>query len=168
MRPRIVLGLGLAGGAPALRVETFAINAVHLGVADNDGAAPLGAEALRPGEPDSLRATWDAPAVVERLRAAGLPARLSFHAGTHLCNATLYAMLAALLRADGAGRRTLCGFLHLPYLPDQVVWLMRKAAGGAGAAAGGAAEAPSMALPLQIEAVRLTLACMVEALDAGA
>ncbi|MEJ0072126.1 MAG: hypothetical protein WDO24_29260 [Pseudomonadota bacterium] len=52
------------------------------------------------------------------MRAAGLPARLSFHAGTHCCNLWLYHALGTLERR---GRPIPCGFVHLPCLPEQAL-----------------------------------------------
>ena len=55
--------------------------------------------------------------IISAWHEAAIPAVLSDHAGTHLCNQLLY---LALHRgaAGGAGRRA--GFLHLPVLPQQV------------------------------------------------
>jgi pyroglutamyl-peptidase len=152
-RPVFVLALGLAAGAATVRAETIAVNAAHLAVPDNDGSAPLGGMPLAAG-PAARMATWNAAAVVEAVEAEGVPARLSFHAGTHLCNALLYSTLAAL---ENSAQPVPCGFLHLPYLPEQVVWLRRQAAIHAAA---GAWEQPSMALDLQVRAVRATLGVM--------
>ncbi len=44
--------------------------------------------------------------------------RLSHSAGTFLCNATMYHALGLTGEAP-------CGFIHLPYLPEQVSELMR-------------------------------------------
>ncbi|HUG61979.1 MAG TPA: pyroglutamyl-peptidase I [Methylomirabilota bacterium] len=151
--PVFVLSLGLAMGAPTLRVETMAINAAHFGVPDNDGARPEGGASIAEG-PAAMRATWDAGAVMAAVEAEGVPARLSFHAGTHLCNLTLYTCLSLL---GGRSPRVPCGFLHLPYLPEQIVWMRRRA----NAAAGGAAwDQPSMALDLQVRAVKAAVSVM--------
>ena len=48
-----------------------------------------------------------------------MPARISV-------NLTLYTYLGAL---EARGLASPCGFLHLPYLPEQVVWMMRRRAG---------------------------------------
>jgi pyroglutamyl-peptidase len=135
--------LGLAMGAPAPRVETVAINAAHFGVADNDGDAPSGGEAFADG-PAARRATWDGPAVVAAIEAEGIPARLSFHAGTHLCNASLFTCLGLLERRAPA---VPCGFLHLPLLPEQVLWMKRNPS-----ATSMPWDQPSMSLDQQVKA----------------
>jgi pyroglutamyl-peptidase len=115
--PDVLLGLGLAGGEAALRLEQVAINRAHSEAADNDGLAPANAP-LDPDGPAARIATLALEPVIARLRAADLPARLSFHAGTHCCNLWLYRALGALERS---GRAIPCGFIHLPCLPEQVL-----------------------------------------------
>jgi pyroglutamyl-peptidase len=140
--PAAVLGMGLAGGEPAIRLEQFAINRAHSEAVDNDGLAPANAP-LDPAGPAARVATLPLDPVVARLRAADLPARLSFHAGTHCCNLWLYHALGALARA---GRAVPCAFIHLPCLPEQAL-------DGAQA---------SMSLDRMVEAVRLVAAAALE------
>ena len=134
-RPDAMVGMGLASGEPAIRLEQFGINRAHSDRADNDGLAPVD-RPLDPAGPAARIGSLALGQALERLRAAGIPARLSFHAGTHCCNLWLYHALGALERAE---RRIPCGFVHLPCLPEQAI------------------EAPvaSMPLDLMVEAVRL-------------
>ena len=134
-RPDAMVGMGLAGGEPVIRLEQFGINRAHSDRADNDGLAPVD-RPLDPAGPAARIASLALGQALERLRAAGIPARLSFHAGTHCCNLWLYHALGALERAE---RRIPCGFVHLPCLPEQAI------------------ETPvaSMPLDLMVEAVRL-------------
>ncbi len=156
-RPAFVLALGLALGAPTVRIETIAVNAMHFGIPDNEGARPLGGEPIEPDGPPARMATWDADAVVAAILDDGIPAKTSFHAGTHLCNLTLYTYLGALA---AEGLSSPCGFLHLPYLPEQIVWMMRQQSGQAGSAMAASMELPSMALETQIRAVKAALGVM--------
>lgn len=155
LSPVFVLSLGLALGAPLVRVEAMALNAAHFAIADNEGARPVGGGRFDPSGPLARAATWDAPRVVEALLAAGIPAALSLHAGTHLCNLTLYTMLGAL---EAQSRSVPCGFLHLPYLPEQVVWMMRARVADGDRARTTPIDLPSMGLDLQIAAVRTAVA----------
>ncbi len=150
-RPAFVLAIGLALGANTVRAETMAINAAHFGMPDAAGALPQGGARFDAEAPEARRATWDAAAVVAAIQDAGVPARLSFHAGTHLCNLTLFTYLGAL--DPGVP----CGFLHVPYTPEQVVWMMRHRAGGPHAAPGVVVDQPSMALETQRKALEATL-----------
>jgi pyroglutamyl-peptidase len=112
-----LLGMGLAGGEPAIRLEQIAINRAHGETADNDGVAPVNQPLERDG-PAARIATLELEPIVADLRGAAIPARLSFHAGTHCCNLWLYHALGALERA---GKRIPCGFIHLPCLPEQAL-----------------------------------------------
>jgi len=165
-RPVFVLALGLALGAPDIRIETIAVNACHFAIPDNEGVRPLGGEPIEPGGPAARMASWDAGAVVEAILAQDIPARRSFHAGTHLCNLTLYTYLGAL---EALGLASPCGFLHLPYLPEQIVWLMRQRGNQPGSAQSSPLELPSMALETQLTAVRATLGALArQAIACGA
>ncbi len=57
-----------------------------------------------------------------QLREAGIPAEVSYHAGTYLCNATLY---WSHLCAERMGLRTRSAFVHLPLDLSQTVGLTR-------------------------------------------
>lgn len=156
-RPAFVLALGLALGAPVVRIETIGVNACHFAIADNEGARPLGGEPILEGGPAARIATWEAGAVVDAILDENIPARRSFHAGTHLCNLTLYTYLGAL---EARGMKSPCGFLHLPYLPEQIVWMMRQRGDMPDSAPGSPLELPSMALETQIRAVKAALGAM--------
>ena len=116
-KPDALLGMGLASGEPMIRLEQFGINRAHSERADNDGLAPVD-RPLDTAGPAARIATLALAPALERLRGAGIPARLSFHAGTHCCNLWLYHALGALERAD---RQIACAFVHLPCLPEQTL-----------------------------------------------
>lgn len=120
--PAFVVALGLAAGATSVRVEALAVNSIHLSVPDNDGAQPRDGRAVDPDGPAARLARWDAPVLAAAIRASGVPARASFHAGTHLCNFTLYHLLGRLPPSVP------CGFLHLPHASDAVAAMASDAA----------------------------------------
>lgn len=162
-RPSFILALGLALGAPTVRAETIAVNACHFAIPDNEGVRPLGGEPIHEDGPAARIATWDAEAVVEAILAEEIPAKTSFHAGTHLCNLTLYTYLGAL---EALGLKSPCGFLHLPYLPEQIVWMMRHRGDQPASAHSGTLELPSMAIETQIRAVKATLGALARQVHA--
>lgn len=104
--------LGQAPGSAVVQLEQIAINVGGQSsqerhqhrLLSNDGPV-----AYRSGLP---LAQW-----VPLLRAAGIPAMLSFHAGTFLCNATLY---WTHYLADRQGWPTRALFVHLPLATSQV------------------------------------------------
>ncbi len=153
-QPAFFVALGLATGDPTLRFETTAINRLDFGVADNHGARPNDGRPIDPDGPPARMATWDASTLAATLRAEGLPARVSHHAGTHLCNATLYVSLGAM---EAQGLKGGCGFLHLPYLPAQVARFLSDGPPGGDTAPMTLRALPSMSLEDQLRGLRLTL-----------
>lgn len=120
VEPALVLSLGLWPGEPVIRLERVAINVADFEIPDNEGAF-LEDVAVEGNGPAAMAATVPLRAMEQALIAAGIPARRSGTAGTFLCNATLYGFLSALA---AAGRDVPCGFVHLPYLPEQVAALL--------------------------------------------
>lgn len=113
--PVAVIGTGLWPGEPMIRIERLAINFADFAIPDNEGRLQAGP--VVDGGPDAIAASWPAREIVANMLDAGIPARLSEHAGTFLCNATLYWMLRATRDQPAAPR---VGFMHVPYLPTQV------------------------------------------------
>ena len=119
-RPDLVVGLGLSPGEPVVRLERLGANIADFPIADDDDLRVEDQPVAADGPP-ALMATLPLRAIQRALLAAGIPARLSSTAGTYLCNAALYGFLAAL---DARGSAARCGFVHLPYLPEQVAELL--------------------------------------------
>lgn len=110
-RPAAVLSLGLGGG-PALNVERVAVNLKAID--GENGPADL---PIVEGGPAAYFATLPAQDMVARMQAAGVPARLSYSAGTFLCNHIMYSVLHHLHTRD---LDIPAGFIHMPPLPEQV------------------------------------------------
>jgi pyroglutamyl-peptidase len=126
LRPDLVIALGLWPGEPMIRLERLAANLADFAIADNAGVRAEDA-VVAPAGAAALLATLPLRAIESALLADGIPARLSMTAGTYLCNATLYTLLDLIERR---GRRIPCGFIHLPYLPEQVADILRQARAG--------------------------------------
>ncbi len=58
--------------------------------------------------------------LLSRLEDAGVPAKISNSAGTYVCNFLFY-RLQDLSRGVGMNTCRLSGFVHVPYLPEQVI-----------------------------------------------
>lgn len=112
-RPQVILCIGQAGGRAAVTPERVAINLRDAKITDNDGNQPVD-EPCVPGGPTAYFATVPVKAMVKAMADAGLSAAVSNTAGTFVCNDTLYTLLH---RFDGTDVR--CGFIHVPYLPQQ-------------------------------------------------
>lgn len=57
-------------------------------------------------------------AMVQKMRAAGIPAALSYTAGSFVCNCLMYTLLYLIDRQYPAMRG---GFIHVPYAMEQAV-----------------------------------------------
>lgn len=121
-RPDLVLNVGQAGGAAGLRVERVAVNLADARIPDNDGAQPVD-QPLVPGGPAAYFAAVPVRAMVRAVQAQGCACQISDTAGTYVCNAVMYTALH-LRATQYPGMRA--GFVHLPYIPEQ---LSGKAAG---------------------------------------
>jgi pyroglutamyl-peptidase len=126
LRPALVIALGLAPGEPMIRLERFAVNLADFEIPDNAGRRWRDEPILGDGD-TALVATLPLRRIEAALIGAGIPVRVSNTAGTYICNAALYHLLAAARRGGG---RPLCGFVHVPYLPAQVADILRRAREG--------------------------------------
>jgi pyroglutamyl-peptidase len=116
-RPSLVICLGQAGGRAALSVERVAINVSDARIADNAGNRPID-EPIAPSGPHAYFATLPIKAMVEAMRAAGVPASISNSAGTFVCNHVMYGVLHHIGARASATR---AGFIHVPYSEEQVI-----------------------------------------------
>jgi pyroglutamyl-peptidase len=112
-----VLMVGQAGGRFEMTVERIGINVDDARIPDNEGNQPVD-EPIDPDGPAAYFATIPVKAVVERIRKIGVPAKVSNTAGTFVCNHVLYGVLNEIAKREMPVK---AGFIHVPYLPEQVV-----------------------------------------------
>ncbi len=115
-RPDLWLGLGVYPQTMTIRMEAIGVNCRDFVVADNDGVKLEGVPILEDG-PAAYFSTLPSRSIVAEMRKAGIPAELSYSAGTHMCNQMLYTSLHLIERE---GLSTRCGFLHVPCTPEFV------------------------------------------------
>lgn len=116
LRPAAVLGLGQAGGRPALSIEKVAINVADGRVSrEIDGG--VNGKPVMGGGPDAYFTRLPVAPILNALKRRGIPAGLSLTAGVYVCNSVMYAALHALRRRS----KVPSGFIHLPYAADQAV-----------------------------------------------
>jgi pyroglutamyl-peptidase len=117
LKPDIIICTGQAGGRFAMSVERVAINIDDANIPDNAGAQPLDLTINRTG-PTAYFSTLPIKEIVAAMRAEAIPAEVSNSAGTFVCNHLMYGVLHHL-----ATRKISCqaGFIHLPYLIEQVL-----------------------------------------------
>ncbi|CAI2025232.1 Pyrrolidone-carboxylate peptidase [Serratia ficaria] len=140
LRPQVVICLGLAGGRAEISLERVAINLIDARIPDNAGKQPIDVPVVA-GGPVGYFSTLPLKAALQRLRRQGIPAAVSYTAGTYNCNHLFYG-----LRHHIASRQLAIkgGFVHIPYSHELAANHPGK---------------PSMALATMIDAVRSVVHC---------
>jgi pyroglutamyl-peptidase len=105
------LHLGQAPGSTRIQLESIGIN-----VGGSSSQAPEQFCPLVEGGPIAYRSPLPLGSWAAQLRGEGIPAQVSYHAGTYLCNATLY---FSCYLAERMGLSTQAAFIHLPLAPVQ-------------------------------------------------
>lgn len=116
-KPDVVLNIGQAGGRFEVTPERVAINVDDARIPDNKGNQPIDQPVYADGEP-AYFATLPVKAMVKGIRDAGIPSSLSNSAGTFVCNHIMYGVLHEISRRKLDIR---AGFIHVPFIPEQVV-----------------------------------------------
>lgn len=140
--PSIVLCVGQAGGRAKVTPEFVGINYADARIPDNDGVRPRGTRLLE-GAPDAYFSTLPVHAMARAMVDAGVPAAVSYTAGTYVCNAVLFSALHALAKSRPTVR---AGFVHVPYSPEQACRLPEAT--------------PSMPVALMRKAITSALECV--------
>ncbi|MEL6108352.1 MAG: pyroglutamyl-peptidase I [Planctomycetota bacterium] len=120
----LAIHVGQSPGSSVVRLESVGLNLRANG------------EPLVGDGPMAYRSTVDLDCCLQKLTASGIPSQLSHHAGTYLCNATLYLSHHLCMQM---GRPTHSLFMHLPLTPAQVARAQETM--------------PSMSTPMQSAAV---------------
>ncbi|EQB86969.1 pyroglutamyl-peptidase [Clostridium punense] len=116
-RPQVVICVGQAGGRFELSVERVAINIDDARIPDNAGNQPVDERIFEDGEA-AYFATLPIKAMVEEMRAGSVPSAVSNTAGTYVCNNIMYGLLY-LAHKKYPGLKG--GFIHVPFIPEQVI-----------------------------------------------
>ena len=116
-KPDYVLNIGQAGGRFALTPERVAINFDDGRIADNKGYQPIATPIHEDGQ-NAYFTQLPVKAMARAIRNAGLPSSVSTTAGTFVCNHIMYQVQYMI---DKEFPDLKAGFMHIPYLPEQVV-----------------------------------------------
>lgn len=108
LRPELVICCGVANGRPAVTPELVAINYRFARIPDNAGQLFSG-QPIDPEGETACMTRLPVHAMVEAIRAEGIPAHLSLSAGAYVCNDVYYALLNC---EREFGHRGL--FVHVP------------------------------------------------------
>lgn len=115
--PDAVLLIGQAGGRYEITPERIAINCDDGRIPDNEGNQPVD-QPVRADGPAAYFSTLPIKNMVQYIKAANVPAAVSNTAGTYVCNHLMYGVLYYL---DKEFPNTIGGFMHVPYLHEQVM-----------------------------------------------
>lgn len=113
--PDLAVCVGQAGGASGVLLERVAVNLQDARIADNAGNRPCDAPVV-PGGPAAYFTKLPVKAIVSALREAGIPAQLSYSAGSFVCNDVFYTLMHLIATQRPA---LMGGFVHVPYAMAQ-------------------------------------------------
>ena len=117
IQPDVVLNIGQAGGRFAISPERVAINVDDARIPDNEGNQPVD-EAIQPQGQPAYFSQLPIKAMVAAMKEAGIPAVVSNTAGTFVCNHIMYQVQYMI---DTKYPTLKGGFIHVPFIPEQVV-----------------------------------------------
>lgn len=111
--PDVVISFGQAGGRAAIELENLAVNKIKADIQDNAGKMPS-EQLINPIGADSYFSTLPIQGLEGALKDAGLPVKVSNSAGLFVCNYLFYRLME-----ENQTTFRLCGFIHVPLLPEQ-------------------------------------------------
>ena len=116
-KPDVVVSIGQAGGRFGITPERVAINIDDARIEDNEGKQPVDTKVFEDGE-NAYFTNLPVKAMVAEMVKEGIPASLSNTAGTFVCNHVMYGVLYMIAKRYPNMKG---GFIHVPYIPQQVV-----------------------------------------------
>ena len=116
-QPDAVICVGQAGRRADIGEERVAINLVEASIPDNAGNQPMDVKVQEDGD-TAYFATIPVKAMVKNIKDHGIPASISYTAGTYVCNSVMYDLLYLIDRKYPSIRG---GFIHVPYATEQGV-----------------------------------------------
>lgn len=116
-KPDIVICVGQAGGRYDFTLERAALNISDARIPDNEGNQPIDEVIFEDGD-TAYFSKLPIKATVEQIKKKNVPASVSNTAGTYVCNHVMYGLLYLI---DKKYRHVKGGFVHVPFLPEQVL-----------------------------------------------
>lgn len=112
-KPDVVISLGQAEGRDFIGTEQVAINLADGRIADNAGVKIVN-QSINPSAADGYFSTLPIRAIVDAISSLGIAAKISYSAGTFICNEIFFATQSFLQESE-----VISGFIHLPLAPNQ-------------------------------------------------
>lgn len=116
-KPDITICVGQAGGRSRISVERVAINISDGRIPDNEGKQPIDEPIFEDGE-NAYFSNLPIKAMVKEMNDKNIPAEVSNTAGTYVCNHIMYGLLYNINKKYPNMKG---GFIHIPFLPEQVI-----------------------------------------------
>lgn len=116
-QPDYVLCIGQAGGRSQMTPEWVGINFRNARISDNEGNQPVQTSVIE-GGPTAYFTMLPVFCMVEKMKKNGIPASVSYSAGTYVCNDVMYSLLHY---CHTQFKNVKGGFMHVPYATEQVV-----------------------------------------------
>ena len=115
--PDIVISIGQAGGRFGVTPERVAINIDDARIEKKKKNQPIDITIFEDGE-TAYFTNLPIKAMVKEMQDGGIPASVSNTAGTFVCNHVMYGIMYMI---DKKYPNIKGGFIHVPYIPSQVV-----------------------------------------------
>lgn len=112
-KPHIVMCLGQAEGRDFIGPEHVAINLADARIADNAGVK-IENQPIYRDDADGYFSTLPIREIVSQISALGIRAKVSYSAGTFICNEIFFSAQSHLKDSQ-----VISGFIHLPLAPEQ-------------------------------------------------
>lgn len=113
---QFVFLLGQAAQRNKISLERVAINWRETESADNEGLSAMPGHSILENGDNAYFSTLPLDEMREALQALEIPVEISYTAGAYVCNDLFY-KTAHLLK----NTQSRCGFIHVPFLPEQVL-----------------------------------------------
>lgn len=158
VKPAAVICLGLWPGEAMIRLERIGVNVADYEIPDNEGSL-VHDQPVASNAGVARLATLPLRDIEKALLQGGIPARISSTAGTFLCNACLFTLLDHLANSAPA---VPAGFIHVPYMPEQVAELLAGLRQEAALELHQRADVASMELGRIVRAIEIAITVTLE------
>ena len=111
--PDVIICVGQAGGRKAITPEFVAINLRYASIPDNSGNMPQDIPVVANSDA-AYFTTLQVRKICDAISSVGIPAQVSYSAGTYVCNDLMYTLLDHFKNSD-----VKVGFIHIPYCEEQ-------------------------------------------------
>jgi pyroglutamyl-peptidase len=119
IEPDVIIMVGQAGGRKEVSVERVAINLDDSHIPDHHGVAPQD-DPISVFGPSAYFSTLPTKMILKALQDDHIPAKLSYSAGTYLCNHIFYSVMHEL--DVNPNKNIRAGFIHVPFETSQTLY----------------------------------------------